>query len=378
MEGLAMVLFLLTLYFILRAMVAKESTGKQNINDLLYAVLFANLAIYTHERYIVLFPFIILVALFYPLSNKLSSIQKAGVCALAVLSMAINVVIKKYIYGFSFFMGTADQEIHPSYSQALGFLRDGLLSIVQLNSGPEGISGMNYTELSRPYKFLLLLIGGALLLLLVMYLINVRRAYKYKEVRGMDSFRIILFLSILFGLCILPAIVTIRLEQRWLQASFSVFILIVVIAFCNIRTRHTLAKNLGFCMFVLLFVISDRNYLVKAREHVFFKYAEWMADEYKEAIFHGVIRPGTENIFIYDKRKDTEHEWTTNWILANGYNFEFYQGKSKNILFLDSTVFTNKEQLIHFNKNKDQIVSFQGNVIDITDQILAEAKVSGK
>jgi len=375
LEALAMTFFLLSLYFILKVMLNKEPSGKQNFKNILWALLFSNLAIYTHERYITLFIFIAIIVLFYPLKSRINYRQKTILCSLAFLSIGVNIGIKKYIFGFSFFVGTAGQDIKISFSQVFGFLKDGLLSIIQMNSGPGGTIGMSYTGLDTFYKVLLVVIIGSLLMIFILFFISAVKLIKLKNENGAAYINLVFYLTILFILCIMPAVVTIRLEQRWLQASFSIFILIVALAFKNIDTKHNAIKAVCFSLFAFLFLISDHHYLATANKIVFIKYAEWMASEYKEAMFRGAIHPNTENIFIYDQQQNSEHECTINWILADGYNFEFYQGKRKNIIYLDSMMFTDKGELnylMNFNKDRDQVVSFQTYVTDITDQILEE------
>jgi hypothetical protein len=374
LEGIAMIFFLLTLYFIAKVFAGTGYTSGQNYRNLLYAVLAANLAIYTHERYLVLLPFIMLVALLYPFKGKLAARQKIVLCLLPALSVAINVVIKKYIFGFHFFVGTGGTHIRFSPSMALGFLCDGLLSVLQINSGPQYLTGMPYASLLPVFQKIVIVIVLCLVVIFVLYLVNVRRYFKTKNEKGIASFYTILFLFVILFMCMAPAIVTIRLEQRWLQASFSVFMLIVVIAFCNIKARRKAVKYVLFSLFVILFFYSDRNYLYTGTDHFFMKEtAESTACLFKEAIYNDRIKKSIDRLYIDEGHRHENYEVYLGWIIADGFNFDYYQGKAKKIIYIDSLKYTDPEQVAQlkdFNRETDQVIYIREDIMDATDEYL--------
>jgi len=382
LEGAAMVFFLLTLYFILKTFVHTDYTQRQNFYALLYSLLAANLAIYTHERYIVLFPFIILVALLYPLKNRLSLQQKAALCLLPALSIALNVFIKVYLLGFHFFVGTGGTQMKFSPSLALGFLKDGLLSIVQVNTGPQYLVGMPYESLSSGDQRLVIAVVIGLISIFVLYLVGLIRSLRGKDKPGMKSMYIILFLFILLFLCMVPAVATIRLEQRWLQASFSVFILILVVAFSNINTGRKTVKSVLLAAFLLLFFYTDYTYLYNGNDHFFIKQtAESTACLFKEAMYNDRIKKDINTLYIDEGHRHENYEIYLGWIIADGYNFDYYQGKPKRIVYIDSLKYTDPEQvaeLKNFNRQTDQVIYVREDIIDATDEYLqGRAKFPG-
>ena len=376
LEGLAMTFFLLSLYYIFCFFIKDENSSKQNFLSLVYVIICSNLAMDTHERYIVLFPFIILIALLHPIKNKLSRRQKIFICSLAILSMVMNILIKKYVYGYPFFVGTGGTYIKPSFESITGYLSEALLSIIQINSGGESLIGIPYKSLNPFYQGIVVVILILLLIILFYYYASIRDYFKSKQGKEITSLHIITSLLILFILCLIPAIVTIRVEQRWLQAPFSVFILIVVIAFCNINARTVVSKNVLFSLFIVLFLFSDFHYLKKTSNTVFIKSEEHIATIFKQAIYNGTINKRINNLYIEEQKKGDEgYEFNIRWALAFGYNFQVYQGKSKNIIFLDSLKFTDSTQinlLKNFNKETDQVISVQDKIVVVTDQYLEE------
>ncbi len=128
LESLPLLFFLCSIYFFVNAAKKDDMAPSKKYLYILYCILFANFAMYTHERYVVLFPFILLVVFLFPGFRILSTRQKIIAGIVAIASPIINVLIKKKIYMITFFVGTGGTNIEFSVSQALSFLMDGLLS----------------------------------------------------------------------------------------------------------------------------------------------------------------------------------------------------------------------------------------------------------
>jgi hypothetical protein len=74
------------------------------------------------------------------------------------------------------------------------------------------------------------------------------------------------------------------------------------------------------------------------------KGSEWPATTFKNLMGYGFMSKDLNTIcFLEEKR--TPAEGGLNWAIRFGYIFDFYQGKSKNIVFLDSTNFRDPYQL---------------------------------
>ncbi len=375
LEGLAMSFFLLSVYFILRALIRTSEPAKSLQTAVLWSVLFANLAICTHERYIVLFPFIVVVLFLFPGLKHLTLKRKFTLSLLACMSIVLNVVLKKFIYSMPFFVGTGGTNISFSLTSAASFFSDGFLSIFKMNSGPAYVTGFPFTSIQGINLFITLLAIYGSVEILLLFLIRMPKVFTQDEAQKTNYF-IVLFLCILFVFCLVPAVVTIRLEQRWLQASFSIFLLILVISFNSLRFRNRYIKNAIFALYILIFLWSDYNYLNQGADLLYMKDAERNAAIFGRAIKKGTIHSNTATLFVWEKLKDANAETGLNWTLGDGYFFDFYQNKSKKLVFIDSrslhSIDPSKNPLYGFNPDSAQIVYVTTDVIDITNEYLKD------
>jgi hypothetical protein len=367
LEGLAMGLFLVSLFFILNVLTKSELVSSKKLRGIALSILFANLSMYTHERYIVIFPFIILTVLIFPGLKTLTLKQKAALVVAASLSIILNIVIKEYVYSIPFLAGTAGTQIRFSLSSATSFLEDALLSVFQFNSGPDYLAGISYSSLPIFNKLLVIVVFSGILSIVIVYIFRVRKAYVSRDKGFYPGFFILLLLAGLFILFLIPAVVTIRLEQRWLQASFGIFVLMIAIMFNQLPFRNKHARNYLFCAFVILFLWTDYNYLDRGANNLYMVFSEKVAAEFEQAIANGVIRPNTKNVYIWEKQRDSNGESAINWDLGGGLFFRFYQNTDKKIIFVDDS------SRINFKKDSDQMIYSGTRVIDITKQYLQDS-----
>jgi hypothetical protein len=378
LEGLAITFMLLTLFFIFRPLVRDDYTASQKIKDMLLSILFANICLYTHERYIVLLPFLILVFLFFPALKTLTRKQKLGLSAVAVATIILHITIKKYVLSMPFFVGTGGTNITFSFSTALSFLIEGVLSIFQINTGPGYLSGISFMELSLFYKMLVALLLASLLSITAFYIIKLSKHHTLRELKNDTSFSISLSLLVLFFLLLAPAIVTIRLEHRWLQASFDIMVLLVAITISMLHFKNNYTRYALYALVFIPLILIDSRYLHKGFQNIYLYNSQQNALRFKKAIEKGVINPNTSNLYIWVKERDVNNEQGFKWDLGGGSLFKIYQNKSKNIIFADSIYDTSSPVAVssfpNFNKNNDQIlyVSPKG-IIDITNEYLKDS-----
>ena len=368
LEGLAMVFFLASLFFIIKALHQKELPPSQQVRNLSVGILFANISMYTHERYIVVFPLIILAILVFPGLKKVAIRQRTGLILAALASIVLNIFLKKFVYSMPFLMGTAGTSIAFSASTISPFLADALLSIFQVNSGPDYLVGAPFSFLTVFDQTIVIITFCGILTVLLWYLFLAGRAFARKNKGFPASPLILLFLTALFFAFLIPAVVTVRLEQRWLQASFSLLILILAIALTDLTggkkyLRNSLLIGLGF-----LFLWTDHNYLYKGADNLYMANCERIAIIFKQAVSTGVIHPNTPELYMWEKKRDPNLENEVNWVLGGGTFFDFYQGKRKILLYADSTT-----SLTGFDADSDQIIYPASKIIDLTKDYLRDS-----
>lgn len=372
LEGVAMTFFFLSLFFILKIFTKQDSTVTQKQVALLLSILFANLSMYSHERYIVLFPFILIVLFLSWDFKAIKSKQKIFLFALVLGSVILNVLIKKFVFQIPFFVGTGGVNISITVIGIVGFFKEAILSIFEFNTGSAYLTGVEFFDLPLLYQKMVIFLEGMFLLILVMYLIKAIRCKSFIK----NDTGIFILLILLLGLCLVPAIVTIRLEQRWLQASFSIFVLLVVIALKNIGIKNNLLRNSFLCIFFICFFWVDAIYFSLGRTNIYLTYAENTVIEFKKSIDDGTIRPNTQRLFIWQNKFDQTTANGINFTLISGDFFSFYQNKRKSIIFADSVYekrhSSKNNPLFDFNKDKDQIIYINNGIFDITKNFLKD------
>ena len=376
LEGLAMTFFLLFLFFFVRALISETYSPVQKQREIIRSILFANLSMYTHERYIVLFLFVIAVMVLYP-GLQFTRKQKTGIVAISIASIVLNVLLKKAVYNMPFFMGTASTGMKFSLSPAADFFTQAVLSILQVNYGPEYLVGIQFTSLPFPDKLLVVLFLAGILTVLFLYLRNVRKAFAAKQPAKASSFWLFLFLAALFGLFLVPALLTIRLEQRWLQASYAIFVLMFILAFTSISFKSNYTRGWVLSLFIVLLLWIDFNYLNKGGNNTYMASAEKTASGLENAVHNGTIHTQTKRLFVWEKQRDANTEAAITWELAEGYFFNFYENQAKQIIFVDASSRKNHgvpdSALSNFDKNTDQVVELENNVTDITSSFLLDS-----
>jgi len=363
LEGLAITFFLASLFFLIKV-IKRNLLENELKKGLIYSIVFANLSMYTHERYIILLVFIAVVVFLAPPLKKLTRRQRLTFSALAIFSIIINIIIKKYVFGMPFFVGTGGTNIEFSFSSAVTFFREAVLSIFQFNSGPDYLVGLPFSSLPQFSKFLVVVLFGGLVGIFGLYFIKVRKSFKLKQNTILPDFYIFIFLLALSGLFILPIILTIRLEQRWLQASYALFILAIIIALSSLDFKNTFLKGLSFCLLIFLFLCIDSTYLNRGGKNIYMSGSEDVVSNFKRAIDAGVIRPKSSRLYIWEKQRDLNTESAIKWDLAEGYFFKYYQDKRKEIVFVDSVY----DQIIFLNR---EIVDLTGNYLQDSFKTIA-------
>lgn len=378
LEGLAMSFTLASLFFIFRALVANNQANSKKQKDLLLSILFANLTIYTHERYVVILVFIMATIMLFPTLKTVNVKRRIGLSSIALLSIILNVVLKKYVYHIPFFVGTGGTNISLSFSSVWSFFIDGVRAILQVNPGPEYLTGIKFGQLSLFNKLMVLLSLATLSFIAVSYILKIRKEHTAKNVLHNTHFTLLLFLAALFALLLAPAVVTIRLEQRWLQASLDIFVLMVAIMLSNLSFTKAYFKPALFALFIVFYVYTDSIYLHKGHHNLYMAASEKNVSEFKEAIDKGIIRPNASKMYIWVQQRNEGNEQGEIWTFGGGDFYYLYQNKSKQIVFVDS-VFTKTDSgyvssFPNFNKNTEQIIYRSSHgVIDITNEYLTDS-----
>jgi hypothetical protein len=304
-EALSIFWLISVLYLVASYLVDKKIS-------LLYWSLFFNLLIiFTHERYIVLLPFILTI-LYIATDHYREKRHNKVLIILAIMPVLLNLFVKKYLFQMSIFVGTAGTNISINIATVLSFFRDGVLNIFGLNIGPEYLSAVKFNDLDAIYKAVSYLIFSVAVIVIIASIYRWKRksddSVFIKQITYLGIF------SLLTGSLLLAASITIRQEFRWLYAPYVVFIVYLAYLFSKDFTGSRLRYAL-----LLVFIASNlytntvyRNYI----DNIFFIYSQKIADSFaKESI--GLFGCN-DTTFIVEEFSDS------NWIMPASLFFQPY------------------------------------------------------
>ena len=175
---------------------------------------------FVHERYMVLFPLLLLVLLIKRSKNLAE-------WAAGLVSFLLVQVIRAFTIGSVLPAGTGGTQVADTFSLA-DTVRYGLSQIAYvfgMNAGPEHLNGCPWGQSPLSIRILVLLADVAIAVIVLGFLIKVIKD-KRKDMRGKVLCNLALFL-LFIGACIASSSVTIRVEMRWVYVSLTAALLLL-------------------------------------------------------------------------------------------------------------------------------------------------------
>jgi len=175
---------------------------------------------FVHERYMVLFPLLLLVLLIKRSKNLVE-------WAAGLVSFLLVQVIRAFTIGSVLPAGTGGTLVADTFSLA-DTVRYGLSQIAYvfgMNAGPEHLNGCPWGQSPLSIRILVLLADVAIAVIVLGFLIKVIKD-KRKDVKGKVLCNLALFL-LFIGACIASSSVTIRVEMRWVYVSLTAALLLL-------------------------------------------------------------------------------------------------------------------------------------------------------
>ncbi|SKC81842.1 hypothetical protein SAMN05445504_3194 [Burkholderia sp. CF099] len=259
------------------------------------AVCCAFLAFNSHERYIVLLPWL---GLFFVLGKQAGTFSKRiafiGVC---VLLIGTNFLIKRWIFHSNFFQGTGGQPLAIHFSSIAALSSEAVLSIIGVNHGPQYLTGAEWSDFSLFVRAMSLIFAATSLALVVLVIARRRKGSDFQA----EPSRWWLYCAILIALLLLPAVLTIRMEQRWELGPFYLFLTITAAGFGVLIERGS--GVVAGCALVLLAVSS---FFIESRISKSLDVVSYLSvDRFAVAAKRAIVDPPTsskegELIFVAD------------------------------------------------------------------------------
>ena len=175
---------------------------------------------FVHERYMVLFPLLLLVLL-------IKRSKDAAEWGAGLVSFLLVQAIRVFAIGSVLPAGTGGTQVADTFSLT-DTIRYGLSQIAYvfgINAGPEHLNGCPWAQSPLAIRILVLLADAAIAVIVLGFLIKVIKD-KRKDVKGKVLCSLALFL-LFIGACIASSSVTIRVEMRWVYVSLTAALLLL-------------------------------------------------------------------------------------------------------------------------------------------------------
>lgn len=174
--------------------------------------------VFTHERY---FPMMLLILIAIKLNKNISKNTKIKLYIASWIEFFIFFGIRYYYLGIIVPRGTSCTSLIEHFDLARSFKHFFIevMYILGVNLGPKHLSGINFFDTNLYAKILALLGIIVVLGILVLNIINNHKNFVHENKKDKLPYIGRFFFLYIF-LCILQSSLTIRVEMRWVYASF--------------------------------------------------------------------------------------------------------------------------------------------------------------
>ena len=312
----------------------------------------------THERYLALLPFLLLVPL---LHKSLSRRSKLGLMTLMCAPFLLNVMLKQFVLRSTLLMGGGGQTITFSPFQVASFAVKGLANMTWINIGPDYLSGISFGRVDVKWQALVIIVCVALLAILTWMIERLMRArdpaVRGRELRGLVLW-VVLFLSLL-----LTASITFRQEYRWLYAPFVVLVVYFCYQYARLPMRTVL--RYGVLVIVCVLAVSVDGYYKAHEGSLYIMSSETVADSAYDATM------GKYGREMRDRTMYVENAGGVPWILGGDLFLTPYLGRDyRKIVWVDSFA-----QIDPATIDRDSSLFFRidwsrNRLVDVTSEVL--------
>lgn len=233
MENVATSFAILTLMSCVMAV--QEANRGREPALLLRAIGFAILSILSHERYIVLFPVVLIAVVLSNTTGKKKVLL--SLCACCVL--ALYIIIREIIYGVNAWMGTGGTNMLEGIdlAQILKFFGIAVLFLFGGNFGEAYLFGHYWQEV----PVVIYCLNSVVVCIFVGLVALALRAKVWKT----EAWKKYIILFAFCGATILCGCTTIRLEMRWLYTPFVGFIILIIALLTQCKENHKMLRKIA-------------------------------------------------------------------------------------------------------------------------------------
>lgn len=322
-EGIPLILSLIILVSCIKNKDYDESKYRKScaINLGLYLLM-----VFTHERY---FPMLLIIIISISINSHISKKTKKIFYLISFIELFTFFAVRYYHLRIIIPRGTDCSSLVDNFDllRSCKFFYHQIMYLLGVNLGPRYLCGMNFYEASTKSKYLIIISVTVISILFVVYIAGQILKKKYvsrtphsKLINKNDSTLNIKlsvdrkyidrYFIIYIFLCILQSSLTIRVEMRWLYASFMALVIYMSYivsrafdeeSFKNVRL-NSLYKYILFSLFLAFFVsrVAVNSYYKKSDEMIFIINEQKVVNSlYKNTVGkYGIDKIRNMNVYI--------------------------------------------------------------------------------
>jgi len=351
-ESIAFSFLVLTLICASHAIMVRGPSGELASRKWVwFALIGAGLAFHTHERYMVLVPWLLIAFLLTRTSDGRRH-QMAFSAACLALLMA-NAAIKHFFLHAVFFEGTAGTKLTISIPNVINLVSQAVQSVLGINSGPDYLIGIQWLHLPIAVKIAGIIFAVVCVFFAVMAIARTRRL-------SGDIVSWPVLLVLLGALLILPPSLTIRMEQRWELAPFLILLLLIVTGI-DCVARGTAFKNMAIPIAAVIALTSAYTDLQVSRsfDKIFLVSSERYAASVKKFIIDQAPPPQGQDIALVTEESNCQ------WALMHGQEFfTLYEGVPRTARCINSL---EDIPTLPSMPSRVYVSALDGTLIDVTE-----------
>ena len=209
----------LSLIILTNSVLSINCDSKKFAHYTIFSLVLYFIMVFTHERY---FPMMLLILISIKLNKNLNKNTKIKLYLASWIELFIFFAIRYYFLGIIVPRGTDCTPLIENFDLARSFKHFFIevMYILGINLGPKHLSGINFFDTNLYAK--ILIVTGILVVLAILTL-NIINNYKNltPDIKKNKLPYIGRFFLLYIFLCILQSCLTIRVEMRWVYASFT-------------------------------------------------------------------------------------------------------------------------------------------------------------
>ena len=322
-EQLAFFLFICTIYFQIRR---KHSNNSPTLLAL-WTLIFATLSNLCHERYILVYLWLIIDSGILTIHRKSNKYSYGIYSSLAIIIPLAYVVYKEKMLNTSILVGVGGARISPTLFDFIKHCTEFLASLFGFNLGPDHLVGINFFQLPSTLEFYLsIFIFISLLFLLYKSLVFTRGFANF-----FCSNREIISYLLLFIFISLPAVSTIRVEQRWIYTSYVLILLFIPYLLLSRSKKNQIITYTAILLVYASLLYIDTTYLTYYnRTYLVDSYK--VASDFKDNHAPALLRAeNVKNIAIIGQKTNS------NWIFSGNDLFKLLGLPFLSVVHVDNT-----------------------------------------